>query len=112
MPHKSEDELGEFTAEDIEKMGIVAKRAAGLPLEEWDVQWWILDNYSVKRIEFIRKHKDGFVYALELEDGQFYRALWMPGDPPSMSVDHAGPNTMFPKIPDILESSKAVIAKG
>ncbi len=106
-----ENSLGKFTAEDVEKIGFVAKRAAGLPLEEWDVQWWIRDNYAVKGIEFIRKHKDGFVYALELEDGQFYRALWMPGDPPSMSVDIAGPNTMFPKIPDIIKMGKSVISK-
>ena len=110
---ESENPLGEFTKDDVEKLGFIAKRAAGLPLDHWDVEWWIRDSYAVKRIEFIRDHKDGQVFAIELDDGQLYRALWVDGaDPPDLILDKAGPGTKYPAIPEIVEDAKEIPVKG
>ena len=109
---ESENPLGEFTKDDVEKLGFIAKRAAGLPLDHWDVEWWIRDNYDVNRIEFIRDHQEGQVFAIELGDGQFYRALWVDGaDPPDLILDKAGPGTKYSAIPEIVEKSRAIPVK-
>ena len=103
-----DDSIGPLTDKDIEVIGFVAKMAAGLPLEDWDIEWWIRDNYDIKKIEFIRDHARGKLYAIELNDGVFYRALWIEGDPPLLEVEVAGPETAYPTIPEIVKNSKVI----
>jgi len=109
---ESENPIGEFTEDDVEKLGFIAKRAAGLPLDHYDVEWWIRNNYAIKQVEFVRDRKNGIVFAIELDDGQFYRALWINGaDPPELKIDKAGPGTKYPTIPEIVENSKEIPVK-
>ena len=78
--------------EGLEKMGILAKRAAGLPVDRWDVEWWILDHYDVKRVEHVKGNK----YVLELNDGQLYEAVWVEGAaPPRVELKIAGHGSQY-----------------
>ncbi len=73
-----------------------------------DVKAWIIGKKKVKKIEFIREHAKGKLFAVELENGDFYRALWIDADPPELVMDEAGPKTQYPTIPDFLADSKPV----
>ena len=96
MPEKKP--LGKTTKDELEKITKIAREAAGLPpsdAELYEVEWWMRDNFDIKRTEFVRKKGSDLVFIIELGDGQIYRALYSPGDPPDLYLEKAGPGLKF-----------------